>query len=189
MSNFIEEGEAAFYGPKIDIMVDDALGREWQLTTVQLDFNQPINFDMKYINEEGREERPAVLHIAILGSFERFIAILIEHFAGAFPVWLSPVQVKILPIADRHLEPCQKILAQLLAKNIRAEVDDRPETVSAKIRDAEMQKIPYMLIIGDREVKDNSVSVRVRGEKNLGSMPLTKLIDLVAEDIEKKRQI
>lgn len=189
MSNFIGEGEAAFYGPKIDIMVNDALDREWQLTTVQLDFNQPINFDMKYINEDGQEERPTVLHIAILGSFERFIAILIEHYAGAFPVWLSPVQTTVIPVADRHLDHCQKILDQLLAKNIRAELDDRPETVSAKIRNAEMQKIPYMLVVGDREQNSDSVTLRQRGNKETNILQINELILKIQQTIAKKALI
>src|SRR3990167_2579208 len=168
----IGEGEAAFYGPKIDVMVKDSLGREWQLATAQLDFNQPENFDMSYVNEKGENERPAILHIAIFGSLERFLGVLIEHYAGAFPVWLAPVQVKVLPITDKNLKYARSLAAQMKDVQIRVEVDDRNETLQAKIRDAQLMKIPYMIIVGDKEESAKKVSVRPREGKDLGQMDL-----------------
>ncbi len=188
---FIGVGEAAFYGPKIDIIVNDALGREWQLTTVQLDFNQPVNFDMKYTNEEGKEERPAVLHIAIFGSFDRFIAILIEHYAGKFPLWLAPVQLKIIPIADRHVDTANTIKTALSMGGIRVEIDDRNESMQSKIRDATLQKVPFMGIIGDKENENSKglgqkITVRGREGENLGQLTIEKLLSKFKTDIEKK---
>ncbi|MEK7188789.1 MAG: threonine--tRNA ligase [Patescibacteria group bacterium] len=182
----IEEGEAAFYGPKIDVMVNDNLGREWQLSTCQLDFNQPENFDMVYINEKGEKERPAILHIAVLGSFERFIGILIEHYGGAFPVWLSPVQVKVLPITDKQVEYAKSVVEKLKAENIRTELDDRSETLPAKIRDAELNKIPYMIIVGDKEQRAKSVSLRLRTQKDIGQIKLEVFIRRIKTKIEAK---
>ncbi|MBI3620036.1 threonine--tRNA ligase [Candidatus Roizmanbacteria bacterium] len=178
------EGEAAFYGPKIDIMVEDSLGREWQLTTIQLDFNQPKNFDLAYTDKNGEKKQPAVLHVAILGSIERFMAILIEHFAGAFPLWLSPVQVKILPISEKHAG-CAKEIALALKKNgIRHEVDEANKTVGYKIRESTLQKVPYMIIIGDKESQSASISVRSRDGKDLGVMEITAFISKLKENIE-----
>lgn len=157
---FVGEGEAAFYGPKIDVMVQDAIGREWQMTTVQLDFTQPENFDLTYIGEDGKKHRPAVLHVAIFGSFERFMGILIEHYAGAFPAWLAPVQVKILPISDAFLEYAHTIEEALKDVNIRVEVDDTAEGLGKKIRNAEMEKIPYMLVVGEKEFAAQTIAVR-----------------------------
>src|SRR6185437_15422453 len=137
------EGEAAFYGPKMDLMARDALGREWQLSTIQLDLIQPENFELEYIGEDGQPHRPAIIHRAITGSTERFMAMLIEHFAGALPVWLSPVQAIVIPISDRHNEYAARVLADLKAAGVRAEVDTRSERMNAKVRDAQMQKIPY----------------------------------------------
>ena len=179
MSYFIGAGEAAFYGPKIDVMVKDSLGREWQLSTCQLDFNQPENFDMNYIGEDGQPHRPAILHIAILGSLERFLGVLIEHYAGAFPVWLSPVQVAILPISEKQSAYAQKIHQALVGQGIRVELHDQAEPLQKRIRQAELQKIPYMLILGGRETTSDTISVRERGEKDLGSMPLEKFLDLL----------
>lgn len=179
-------GEAAFYGPKIDILVRDALGREWQGPTIQLDFVQPENFELEYIGEDGQPHRPVILHRAVTGSTERFMALLIEHFAGAFPVWLSPVQAMIIPIADRHQEYANKVLEQLKAAGIRAEVDIRGERMNAKIRDAQLQKIPYMLVVGDKEAAANAVSVRLRTNVDLKSMPLTDLIARVKGIVESK---
>src|SRR6266487_4178837 len=172
-------GEAAFYGPKVDFMVRDALGREWQCSTIQLDLVQPENFELEYIGEDGQPHRPVMIHRAVTGSTERFMALLIEHFAGAFPVWLSPVQAMVIPIADRHLDYANKVVAQLKAAGIRAEVDSRGERMNAKIRDAQLQKFPYMLIVGDKEMEADAVSVRLRTNVDLKAMPLTEFIERV----------
>lgn len=182
---FVGEREAAFYGPKIDVLLRDALGREWQLTTVQLDFNQPENFDMNYINEEGKFERPAVLHIAILGSFDRFIAILIEHYAGAFPLWLAPTQVVGIAIAERHNEAVTNLVRTLSEAGIRAEADLRSESMQAKIRDAQLQKVPYMTIIGDKEVADGILSIRTRRGEDL-KMTREEFFAKLKTEIERK---
>lgn len=184
---FVGEGEAAFYGPKIDIMVKDALGREWQLTTCQLDFVQPENFDMKYVNEAGQEERPAVLHVAILGSYDRFIGILIEHFAGAFPLWLAPVQMVIIPIAERHNEAAKALVEEFKRSDIRVEVDNRSESMQAKIRTATLQKVPYMGIIGDKEVSDRTISVRTRKGEDLKALDVAGFLSRLHNEIETKR--
>jgi threonyl-tRNA synthetase len=181
-------GEAAFYGPKVDFMVRDALGRDWQCSTIQLDFVQPENFELEYIGEDGQPHRPVMIHRAVTGSTERFMAMLIEHFAGAFPVWLSPVQAMIIPIADRHKEYAQKVLQALKAAGIRAEVDQRGERMNAKIRDAQLQKIPYMLVVGDKEAAADAVSVRLRTNVDLKSMPFATFIERVKAIIEKKSQ-
>ncbi len=186
MKYSVEEGEAAFYGPKIDFMIEDSLGREWQLSTCQLDFNQPVNFDMTYINEKGEKERPAILHTAFLGSVERFIGILIEHFAGSFPVWLAPVQVKVLPITEKNVKYGNEVAEKLNNENVRAELDDRNETLQAKIRDAQIQKIPYMLIVGDKEEKSGKVSERGRSGKDFGQLDLKEFIASIQNEIENK---
>lgn len=178
--------EAAFYGPKLDFMFKDAIGREWQLSTIQCDFNLPERFDLSFINEKGEKERPVVIHRAISGSLERFMGILIEQFAGAFPVWLSPVQAKIIPITDAQHEYAQKIREELNQEGIRAEVDDRSEKMQAKIRDAQMEKIPYMLIIGGREVEANAVSVRQRDGQDLGALPFSEFLAKIKEQIHTK---
>jgi threonyl-tRNA synthetase len=183
---FVGEGEAAFYGPKIDIMVKDALGREWQLTTCQLDFVQPENFHLRYINEEGKEEAPAVLHVAILGSYDRFLAVLIEHYAGAFPLWLSPIQLRIIPIAERHTKAAEDLLSSLREKGIRAEVDSRSEPMQAKVRDGSLQRIPYLAIIGDREIEQHTVSLRHRGSKDMEVVKLPDFIVRLTDEIERK---
>jgi len=182
----IGKGEGAFYGPKLDILMDDCLGRQWQTGTIQLDFQLPRNFNLKYTDKDGSEKTPVVIHRVIYGSLERFIGILIEQFAGAFPVWLSPVQAKIIPITDAQHEYANKILTELKEQGIRAEVDDRSEKMQAKIRDAQMEKIPYMLIIGGREVESNSVSVRQRDEQDLGAMPFVEFLAKVKEQINTK---
>ncbi len=181
---FVGEGEAAFYGPKIDIMVKDALGREWQLTTCQLDFVQPENFNMNYVNEEGKLERPAVLHVAILGSFDRFLAILIEQYAGAFPLWLAPVQITLIPIAQRHNEVALQMTAKLRNAGFRVEINDKNESMQAKIREATLQKVPYMGIIGDKEVSAESVSVRTRKGEDLKSMTLDEFLNRLHNELE-----
>ncbi len=179
-------GEAAFYGPKTDFMVKDALGRDWQCATVQLDFIQPENFDLEYIAEDGQAHRPVIIHRAVTGSTERFMAMLIEHFAGAFPVWLAPVQAVVIPISDRHNEYAGKVLADLKAAGIRAEVDTRGERMNAKVRDAQMQKIPYMLVVGDKEAAASAVAVRLRTNENQGAKPLDEFIAHVHEIIKSK---
>ncbi|MEX2010437.1 MAG: threonine--tRNA ligase, partial [Parcubacteria group bacterium] len=161
-------GEAAFYGPKLDFMFKDVLEREWQLSTIQLDFNLPEKFDLTYVSKEGRQERPVVIHRAILGSTERFLGIMIEHYAGAFPLWLSPVQVKVLPIGEKHFTYSLKVLEALQAANIRAEMDASDETLGKKIRNAKTEKVPYSLVIGDKEVEGNKVTVESRDNGNQG---------------------
>lgn len=179
----IDEGEATFYGPKIDLKVRDALGREWQLSTIQFDFTLPERFDLVFVGEDGQEHRPYMIHRALLGSMERFMGVLIEHFAGAFPVWLSPVQTVLIPIADRHYEYVYQVAGRLKAAGLRVEVDERGERMNAKIRDAQNQKIPYMLVIGDKEVEGDSVSVRLRSEENLGAMSLDGFMTIANSDI------
>lgn len=179
-------GDGAFYGPKIDVHIKDSQGRDWQLATVQLDFHQPEAFKLEYIDEKGSKIRPVMIHRAIFGSFERFIAILTEHFQGAFPVWLSPIQVQIIPIADRHQKYGQKVLEQLNSSNIRAEIDLRQETMQAKIRDAQTQKIPYMIIIGDREEKEGKITVRTRTGQDLGILATEEFLTKLKSDIESK---
>jgi len=180
-------GGAVFYGPKLDFKIKDSLGREWQCSTLQYDFNLPEKFDLTYVNEKGEKERPYMLHRALFGSFERFIGVLIEHYAGAFPVWLSPVQVKILPISDKHLTYAKKIKDDLLASEIRVELDDRSESIGKKIRDAQLEKIPYMLVVGDREEKSGKIAVRTRKGKDLGAISVNKFILQIKEEIEKKK--
>jgi threonyl-tRNA synthetase len=184
--HFIGEGEAAFYGPKIDVLIEDALGREWQLTTVQLDYVQPENFDMTYIDEKGQSTKPAVLHVAILGSLDRFMGIVIEHFGGAFPVWLSPVQASILPISEKQNKFAKEIFDELKENGIRVELDDRNESVGKKIREAEMQKVPYMLVVGEKEVKAKSVAVRGRNQKDLGVIKISKFIEQIKKETESR---
>jgi threonyl-tRNA synthetase len=180
------EGEAAFYGPKLDFMFKDAIGREWQLATIQCDFNLPERFNLSFVNEKGEKERPVVIHRAISGSLERFMGVMIEHFAGAFPVWLAPVQVAIIPISEKHLIYASKIKKELQENNIRFELKDENETLGKKIRAAEMQKIPYLLIIGDKEIDANAVSVRERGKGDLGQMPTEKFIEKIKDGIIKR---
>ena len=182
----VDEGGGAFYGPKIDLKVKDALGRMWQLSTIQFDFNLPERFDMEFIGEDGKPHRPYMVHRALLGSMERFFGVLIEHFGGAFPVWLSPVQVSIIPIADRHNDYANAIAEKLRAADLRAEVDMRNERMNAKIRDAQKQKIPYMLIVGDKEVETGSVSLRMRGGENPGAMPFEDFLALAQEAVAAK---
>ena len=182
----IDEGEATFYGPKIDLKVRDALSREWQLTTIQFDFTLPERFDLAFVGEDGQEHRPYMIHRALLGSMERFMGVLIEHFAGAFPVWLAPTQAVLIPIADRHFEYAGEVAEKLRDFGLRVEVDTRGERMNAKIRDAQNQKIPYMLVVGDREVEGEAVSVRLRSEENLGAMPVRSFIERAKDDIRKR---
>jgi threonyl-tRNA synthetase len=183
----VDEGEATFYGPKIDIKIKDALGREWQLSTIQFDFNLPERFDLKYIAEDGQERRPYMIHRALLGSMERFLGVLIEHYAGAFPVWLAPVQAMLIPIADRHVGYARQVQSRLKEAGLRAEVDERGERMNAKIRDAQTRKVPYMLVIGDREVEQEAVAVRLRSGEDLGAMPVSAFLLRAQEEVEKRR--
>jgi threonyl-tRNA synthetase len=178
----LNEGDGAFYGPKIDFDITDAIGRKWQCATIQLDYQMPERFDLKYVGADNGEHRPVVIHRAIFGSFERFIAILIEHYAGAFPLWLAPVQVAILPIADRHLEYAERVLARLAKAGLRAELDRRQEKIGFKIREAQLQKVPYMLVIGDREAAEGTVAVRSRTGGDLGARPLDEFVRAAAEE-------
>lgn len=182
----IAEGEGAFYGPKIDILIKDSLGREWQLGTLQLDFQQPTRFDLKYTDSDGQVKTPIAIHRVVYGSLERFIGILIEHYGGAFPTWLAPVQVQIIPIADRHQEYAQKVLEQLISANIRVEIDIRAEKMQAKIRDAQTQKIPYMIIVGDREEKENKIAVRTRSGQDLGAITFDEFLTRIKAEVELK---
>lgn len=182
----IDPGAGVFYGPKIDLKVKDSLGREWQLLTNQVDFNFPEKFDLTYIDKKGGKQRPVMVHRAILGSLERFMGILIEHYGGAFPVWLSPVQVKIIPIAKRHQKYAQEVAEKLEKEDLRVEVSDHKGTMEAKIRDGELEKIPFMLVVGDKEIKTKTVAVRTRGEKDLGKMALEKFLAKIKSEIENK---
>ncbi|MBI1866178.1 MAG: threonine--tRNA ligase, partial [Candidatus Staskawiczbacteria bacterium] len=179
------KGEAAFYGPKIDFIATDSIGREWQVGTIQLDFVQPKKFKLYYASDKG-EEPVVIIHTAIMGSIERFLSILIEHYSGAFPVWLSPVQVCVVPISEKHLEYANKIKKDLENKNIRAELKNENETLGKKIREAEIQRIPYLLIIGDKEIQAQSVSVRQRDKGDVGIINLEKFIEKITEEITKK---
>jgi threonyl-tRNA synthetase len=174
----VEEGEAAFYGPKLDFVVRDVLKREWQLGTVQVDMSLPERFQLEYIGEDNAPHRPIMIHRAPFGSLERFIGILIEHFGGAFPLWFSPVQAIVIPIADRHIEFANEVRGQLLEAGLRADVDASDKRMNAKIREAQLQKVPYMLVIGDKEVENRAVAVRLRTNENLGAMALDSFIEM-----------
>jgi threonyl-tRNA synthetase len=182
----INEGDGAFYGPKIDFDITDALGRKWQCGTIQLDYMMPQRFDLKYTGADNAEHRPVVIHRAIFGSIERFIAILIEHFAGAFPLWLAPVQVAVLPIADRHVEYARSVESRLKTEGLRAEIDERQEKVNYKIREAQLQKVPYMLVIGDREVAESAVAVRSRSKGDLGARSFDQFLADALAEVEAK---
>jgi threonyl-tRNA synthetase len=185
----IDEGGGNFYGPKIDFDVTDAIGRKWQCATIQLDYQMPERFDLKYIGADNHEHRVVVIHRAILGSFERFIAILIEHYAGAFPLWLAPVQATVLPIADRHLAYASAVRDQLKQAGLRADVDERQEKINYKIRGAQLQKVPYMLVVGDREVDTNTVSVRERAGGDKGSSPVSDFVVKAQDEIASKGKL
>ncbi|MCS6908542.1 MAG: threonine--tRNA ligase, partial [Anaerolineales bacterium] len=187
LSYEIDPGGAAFYGPKIDLKMIDALGREWQLSTIQFDFNLPERFDLTFIGEDGKAYRPYMIHRALLGSMERFMGVLIEHFAGAFPVWLSPVQAVLIPIADRHLDYAHQVAARLKAAGLRVEVDDRSERMNAKIRDAQLQKIPYMLVVGDKEQESSQVALRLRSGENPGPMSVEAFLEYARQEIAARR--
>jgi len=180
-------GEGAFYGPKIDIKLKDILGRLWQCATIQCDFALPERFDLSYIDHDGKPYRPVMLHRVILGSMERFLGILIEHFAGAFPTWLAPVQSRILTITNKVDQYGEKIKSLLINEGIRCEFDSRNEKISFKIREAQLQKIPYFLIVGKREEKEETVSVRLRDGRDLGSTPISEVIRMINNDITSKK--
>ncbi len=180
----INEGDGAFYGPKIDIKMKDCLGREWQMGTVQVDFQLPLRFNLSYIDNDGEKKTPILIHRALFGSFERFIGIITEHFAGAFPVWLSPVQVKILPISDAHLDYANSVKEELASKGIRVEVDSRNEKIGYKIREAQVQKTPYMLVVGEKEIEEKAVGVRSRADGDIGQMKVEDFINKIQEEIK-----
>jgi threonyl-tRNA synthetase len=178
------ENEAAFYGPKLDFMLKDVLGREWQLSTVQLDFNLPKRFELEYTDAEGKKSQPVVIHRAMLGSTERFMAIMIEHYAGAFPVWLSPIQVRVLPVSEKHNAYAKEVSATLKAVGVRSDVDDANESLGKKIRAAKTEKIPYLLVVGDAEIQAKTVSVESRDKGKLDTMPVTAFADRIVEEIK-----
>lgn len=180
----VNEGDGAFYGPKIDFHLEDSIGRTWQCGTIQLDFQMPERFDLTYVGPDGERHRPVMIHRVVFGSIERFIAILTEHYAGAFPTWLSPVQVKILPLIDKHVEYALKVQKELEDKGIRVEVDARNEKIGYKIREARLEKVPYMLIIGDKELENNAVAVRSRKDGDIGAIQVSEFIDKILEEVE-----
>ena len=182
----VNEGDGAFYGPKLDFHLTDCIGRTWQCGTIQLDFQLPERFELEYVGADGNKHRPIMIHRVVFGSIERFIGILIEHFAGAFPVWLAPVQVKLLPIADRHLDYIYEVEKALEAKGIRCEVDDRNEKIGYKIREAQVKKVPYMVIAGDKDIENGTVAIRSRKEGDIGTMTPEAFVDLIVEKVNSK---
>ena len=183
----INEGDGAFYGPKIDIKMKDCLGREWQMGTVQVDFQLPLRFNLSYIDSDGEKKPPILIHRALFGSFERFIGIITEHYAGAFPVWLSPVQVRVMPISDSQLDYARKVKEDLEKQGIRVELDERQEKIGYKIREAQLQKIPYMLILGEKEKEASAVGVRARKEGDIGQMSIEEFVSKIKEEIDIKK--
>lgn len=182
----VEEGEAAFYGPKLDYIIRDALKREWQVSTIQVDYNLPARFELEYVGEDNERHRPIMIHRALYGSMERFVAVMIEHFAGAFPAWLAPVQAMLIPVADRHLDYAHEVAAQLRDAGLRVEVDDSAGRMGGKIRNATTQKIPWMLVVGDRDIEKSAVSVRLRSGEDLGAMHVVDFIAQARHLIETK---
>jgi threonyl-tRNA synthetase len=183
----IDEGGGVFYGPKIDIHVRDAIGRAWQLTTIQFDFNLPERFGLAFIGQDGREHQPYMVHRALLGSMERFLGVLLEHYAGAFPLWLAPVQAVVIPISDRHLEYASWVAGELEAAGLRVEVDERSERMQAKIRDAQLQKVPYMLVVGDKEAEAKAVAVRLRSGEDLGPLHIEEFLLRAVDEVRERR--
>jgi threonyl-tRNA synthetase len=183
----LDPGGAAFYAPKIDVFIEDALGREWQMATIQLDYQLPQRFDLEYRSGEGHFERPVMIHYAIYGTFERFTGIIVEHFAGAFPLWLAPVQVMVVPIADRHLEYATEVREALAAARIRAEIDDRSERMQAKLRDAQEQQTPVMLVVGDRDQEARAVSPRLRTGASTQGVPLDDFVQELRTRIDERQ--
>jgi threonyl-tRNA synthetase len=182
----VDAGGGAFYGPKIDLKVNDALGREWQLSTIQFDFNLPERFALEYIGEDGRPHRPYMVHRALLGSMERFFGVLIEHFAGAFPLWLAPVQAMIIPITDKQAEFAEGVRRRLLSAGLRVEIDGSRDRMQGKIRRAQLQKIPYMLIIGNKEQEADTVAVRMRSGEDLGAIPVADFIARAVDEVRSR---
>ena len=180
----IEYGEAAFYGPKLDFMVKDAIGRRWQLGTIQVDYNLPERFDLEYIGSDNQKHRPVMVHHAPFGSMERFVAVLLEHTGGNLPLWLTPDQAVILPISDKYMDYAKEVEQILSEKDIRLSIDDRSEKTGKKIRDAELQKIPFMLIVGEKEMNEKTVSVRQHGQGDMGSLSIEDFAKLVAQQVE-----
>ena len=182
----VNEGDGAFYGPKIDFHLEDSIGRTWQCGTIQLDFQLPQRFELEYTGADGEKHRPIMIHRVVFGSIERFIGILIEHFAGAFPTWLAPVQVKILPISDKYADYSKEVLDKLTEAGIRAEMDTRSEKIGYKIREAQTQKIPYMLVVGQKEEEEKTVSVRSRFAGDEGASSVENFIESIQKEIEEK---
>ena len=180
----INEGDGAFYGPKIDFHLQDSLDRTWQCGTIQLDFQMPEKFDLTYVGEDGEKHRPVMLHRTVLGSMDRFIGILTEHFAGAFPTWLAPVQVKMIPITEKQKDYAEEVAAKMKAQGVRVEVDARSEKMGYKIREGQMQKIPYLLIVGDKEMSSGQVAVRHRKAGDQGAVPVDEFIQNIVEEIQ-----
>jgi len=183
---FIEEGDGAFYGPKIDILMKDSLGRKWQMGTLQLDFQLPRRFNLKYIDQNGEEQTPVVIHRVIYGSLERFIGLITEHFYGAFPLWLSPTQVQVIPVSEKFNEYAQEVIKSLKENKIRAEIDVRNETLGARVRDAQTNKIPYTIIIGQKEIDSGSLSVRKRQSQDIGSFSKSEFFEIILKKIKNK---
>lgn len=183
----VNEGDGAFYGPKIDFHLKDSIGRTWQCGTIQLDMQMPEKFDLTYVGEDGQKHRPVMIHRVAYGSIERFIGILIEHYAGAFPTWLAPVQVKILPITERQVEYARKVAANMFGQEIRVEVDERNEKIGYKIREAQLEKVPYILVVGDKEVEANTVAVRKRGQGDIGAQPVAVFVENLIKEIQEKK--
>jgi threonyl-tRNA synthetase len=183
----IDEGEGTFYGPKIDLHMTDSIGRRWQLGTVQLDYQMPERFELTYTGADNAEHRPVMIHRALMGSFERFIGILIEHYAGEFPLWLAPVQALVLPIADRHVDYAREAAAELREAGLRVEIDERSESIGKKIREAEVLKVPYMLVVGDAEQEARAVAVRRHREGDQGSEPLAQFAERALHEIQERR--
>jgi threonyl-tRNA synthetase len=186
IEDIVNEGDGAFYGPKFDFHLEDSMGRTWQCGTIQLDFAQPENFELEYINEKGEKVRPIMIHRVLYGSIERFLGILIENYAGVLPLWLSPEPVRLIPIADRHVEYAEKVSGMLNKEGVDATVDSRGETMQSRIRDAEMQKIPYVLVVGDKETDSETVSVRPHGKKDTGMVEVNEFITLTKKEIRTK---
>jgi threonyl-tRNA synthetase len=186
MNYTAEKGEAAFYGPKIDFVVRDCIGREWQLGTVQLDYNLPKRFELEYVGADNQRHRPVMIHRAPFGSMERFMGILIEHFAGAFPLWLAPEQVRVLPVSEKYADYGRKVEAELKAKAFRVTGDYRPEKIGYKIREAQMEKIPYMLVVGEKEQTAGTVAVRDRVQGDLGAMSLAELVARLEQEVRER---
>ena len=179
-------GEAKFYGPSLDVQIKDSLGREWQCSTIQFDFNVPERFDVTYVDKEGKKVRPFMIHRALMGSMERFFGVLIEHYAGAFPLWLAPIQVKVMTITDKSLSYAEQVADSLSSQGMRIELDKRNEKINLKVREAEKEKIPYMAIVGEREEKEHSISVRERHRKNRGSMTVEAFLNELQEKCSSK---